>query len=143
MQISIDKALNSKGRKFPFELCEKIVYNDGRICFDNPLNMSGEYSYNGSYVKINARVNGEINYNCDRCGKESVMDVSLALDERVFPKVTPDCDYTYDKGIICLDDMVFHNVLLSLPFQLLCDEDCKGICLGCYVNLNDEQCKCK
>lgn len=143
MELRIDKALNSKGAKFPFELCEKIVYNDERICFDKPFEVGGEYTFASGCVKINARINGVLKFNCDRCGQECNMSVGVKLDERVFPKDTEDSDYTYESGIINLDDMVFHNVLLSLPLQLLCDESCKGICLGCYANLNSQKCKCK
>lgn len=35
------------------------------------------------------------------------------------------------------------SVLLSLPMQCLCKEDCRGICQRCGANLNTENCKCR
>ena len=42
-----------------------------------------------------------------------------------------------------VDSIVREDVLLSLPTKHLCDEDCKGICAGCGVNLNEQECKCE
>lgn len=143
MKIDVSKALNSKGIKFPFEICGKILYNDERINFNNPFNVSGEYSFNGNCIILTGSIAGVLSYNCDRCGDENTVEINLKLNERVFPSQTEDCDYTFENGVIDLDDLVFHNVLLSLPMQLLCKEDCKGVCLGCYANLNYENCKCQ
>jgi uncharacterized protein len=33
-------------------------------------------------------------------------------------------------------------VALSLPAQILCREDCAGLCAGCGANLNVEACRC-
>ena len=143
MKIDVSKALNSKGRKFPFEICGQILYNDERINFDKPFTVSGEYSFNGTCIMLTGKVKGVLDYNCDRCGDERTLDIDLELNERVFSNETEDCDYTFQNGTIDLDDLVFHNVLLSLPMQLLCNENCKGLCLGCYANLNYENCKCQ
>ena len=143
MEINVCNAINLKGKKFPFELNEKILYNDERIQFEKPFSVKGEYYFNGQSINISLNVIGNISYFCDRCGDESTFDINLIAEERVFPEGTEDCEYTYEKGLINLDDMVFHNVLLNLPMQLLCNENCKGICLDCYANLNREECKCK
>lgn len=43
---------------------------------------------------------------------------------------------------IDLAEEIRQETLLNLPRKILCREDCKGICLGCGVNLNKEQCQC-
>lgn len=143
MKIEVSRALNSKGTKFPFEICGEILYNDERIDFDSPFNVCGDYSFNGNSITINGKITGTISYNCDRCSDRKSLNIDLELNERVFNEETEDCDYTFKNGVIDLDDIVFHNVLLSLPMQLLCKDDCKGVCLGCYVNLNYDKCKCQ
>lgn len=35
------------------------------------------------------------------------------------------------------------ELLLEFPMNLLCDDDCPGLCPECGVDLNKEQCKCK
>ena len=34
-------------------------------------------------------------------------------------------------------------VMISMPMRMLCDDDCKGLCPSCGVNLNNESCDCK
>jgi uncharacterized protein len=33
--------------------------------------------------------------------------------------------------------------LLELDTKNLCSDDCRGLCPGCGVNLNEGQCRCK
>lgn len=42
-----------------------------------------------------------------------------------------------------IDQLVRDELLLNLPMKVLCDEDCKGICNSCGVNLNHETCECE
>lgn len=49
---------------------------------------------------------------------------------------------TFDGKQIDLDPIVREQVLLALPMDTLCKEDCKGLCAQCGQNLNEAQCKC-
>jgi uncharacterized protein len=54
-----------------------------------------------------------------------------------------DLDVTYlDQGRINTDDLLRENLLLSLPVQPLCREECRGLCLHCGANLNRGSCGC-
>ena len=41
-----------------------------------------------------------------------------------------------------IDEDVRQELILNLPFRILCREDCRGLCIGCGANLNNEQCAC-
>jgi len=43
---------------------------------------------------------------------------------------------------IDLTKIVDDAIIINAPTTLLCREDCKGICAGCGVNLNEDDCKC-
>jgi len=45
--------------------------------------------------------------------------------------------------IVELDDVIREALVLALPSKPLCNEDCRGLCPNCGVNLNEESCKCK
>ena len=45
--------------------------------------------------------------------------------------------------VIDLGEEVRQEIVLDIPVKLLCREDCKGLCIGCGVNLNVDQCQCK
>lgn len=35
------------------------------------------------------------------------------------------------------------ELLLELPMNMVCSEDCQGICSGCGADLNSEKCRCR
>ena len=41
-----------------------------------------------------------------------------------------------------VDTLVYGEILLDLPYHVLCNEDCKGICKVCGRNLNEGSCDC-
>lgn len=43
---------------------------------------------------------------------------------------------------LSLDSYIYENLIVSLPIQILCTDDCKGLCTECGVNLNSETCNC-
>ncbi len=52
-------------------------------------------------------------------------------------------DVTYlEEGRINTDHLLRENILLSLPVQPLCHEDCRGLCPRCGANLNLGTCSC-
>ena len=41
-----------------------------------------------------------------------------------------------------LNELVYSEVIVSLPMKHLCKDDCKGICVKCGKNLNEGRCDC-
>lgn len=70
---------------------------------------------------------------------DRTLDMSQSEEERI-----EDLDeQPYLKGYnLDVDQLVGDELLLNLPMKVLCDEDCKGICNRCGVNLNHEICDC-
>lgn len=48
----------------------------------------------------------------------------------------------YSGDEINLAPLISEQVMLSLPTRALCAENCRGLCGGCGVDLNYEQCQC-
>jgi uncharacterized protein len=42
-----------------------------------------------------------------------------------------------------LAEVLREELLLGMPMKALCDADCKGICVGCGIELNTESCTCE
>lgn len=49
----------------------------------------------------------------------------------------------FDGKTIDLDPIVREQVLLALPMNAVCREDCKGLCAQCGQNLNEKPCGCQ
>jgi uncharacterized protein len=50
---------------------------------------------------------------------------------------------TFDGRAIELDPLIREQLLLALPMDALCREDCKGLCPSCGQDLNEKACGCK
>lgn len=60
-------------------------------------------------------------------------DYSSDKDFRVLPSGVNEIDITDD---------IRESLLLTIPMQIKCADDCKGLCSRCGANLNHEQCDC-
>ena len=49
----------------------------------------------------------------------------------------------YEGDGLELNDVLREFVLLALPMQRLCSENCKGICPECGQNRNQNECSCR
>ena len=99
------------------------------------------------YLRNRVRTVGR--FPCDRCLAE--FDLAFGDEGRIVFTSDPDLlaysndeVHTLEKDAreINLTDDVRDLLLLSVPAKLLCAEDCKGLCPGCGVNLNSEECHC-
>jgi uncharacterized protein len=54
-----------------------------------------------------------------------------------------DLDFVcYQDDLIDLDPLIIEQVMLQVPMKVLCREDCRGLCLHCGINLNQQSCQC-
>jgi uncharacterized protein len=51
-------------------------------------------------------------------------------------------NYVDKLGDIDLSEAVREEIILSIPMRNICSEKCMGICAGCGINLNREECQC-
>lgn len=57
------------------------------------------------------------------------------IEEEEFDLLGPD-------NTIDLVPLIQAAIIVDLPLLPLCDDDCKGICQDCGVNLNEQECDC-
>jgi uncharacterized protein len=86
------------------------------------------------------RFGGRLHGPCYRCLSDAVLDVPI--DVREYQATNPDSDeletpYVED-GRLDLSAWARDSVALALPDQILCRDDCAGLCPACGKNLNDE-----
>ncbi|MBQ8595558.1 MAG: DUF177 domain-containing protein [Oscillospiraceae bacterium] len=92
------------------------------------------------------RATAVLEYNCDRCGKETSKETEYEFEHwlaRELESGDENDDYILvPTGMIDMDELVMTDVTLEIPFQLLCREDCKGLCPVCGSDLNEKTCNC-
>jgi len=106
------------------------------IKINGTVTLTGEHS---AYIEGEAvfTVSGE----CTRCLKDTEKDYAIDFQEEV-DKDNPD-GYPVVNDTVDLRKIVDDIVMINSPVSFLCKEDCLGLCVGCGVNLNDDECKCK
>ena len=87
---------------------------------------------------------------CSRCAEEvsyiiqndfvKVINFNLSEEDSLYDLDDMSFINGYD---LDTDELIYQEIILVFPLQVLCKEDCKGICHECGTNLNYEQCKCK
>ncbi len=49
----------------------------------------------------------------------------------------------YEGDGLLLEDVLREQLLLAIPYRVLCQENCKGLCPSCGRNLNSGECSCE
>ncbi|WP_338865261.1 DUF177 domain-containing protein [Myxococcus stipitatus] len=49
----------------------------------------------------------------------------------------------FDGKTIDLDPIIREQLLLAVPMNIVCKDDCKGLCSQCGTNLNEAKCQCE
>lgn len=74
---------------------------------------------------------------CVRCLTEVSLPVKVVFQELFAYSFDEAFDYTVHDNFVDLEPVVRDAVVLSLPFQPVCQEDCPGLCAECGVRLLD------
>lgn len=135
------KYLADKREEFSFN--EKLELPRGDYMMNIAAQVDGViYRRDNDYV-VEGRVKTVLNLNCDLC--LSAFETKLDFDLNEVYSETPDSEEEFwelsDKTID-LKPAVIANIMLNLPMQVLCSDDCKGLCPKCGHNLNNGDCGC-
>jgi len=83
----------------------------------------------------------ELRGECVRCLGEVSDSLEVDIQELfVYPESDADEDEAsrLEGDLLDLEPLLRDGVVLDLPFQPLCREDCLGLCVDCGANLNDD-----
>lgn len=82
---------------------------------------------------------------CDRCARSFERAYSIPLHAVLTTEIQEEEDewtFLLEDDCADLDDIILTHFLFGLDMQLLCQEDCAGLCPTCGKNLNDGPCGC-
>jgi len=135
-----------------------IRFLDRRLCQAGPLRVSGSAELlpnTRGDIRVHGHLEVQMEVECDRClevaGYPVTVDFDLyyepvaagpAVDEIALEPADSDVDF-YEGDGLELEDVLREQILLALPMQALCSEDCKGICPVCGQNRNHVTCGCR
>ncbi len=108
----------------------------------------------GGEVRVQGRYTVELTAECDRCllNARFPLDAGFDLFYQPASVIARDEEIEihegeaeigfYAGGGLELEDILREQILLALPMQRVCSEDCKGICPVCGRNRNQSACDC-
>lgn len=146
MIIDLQQLFEAAGEQRPVEyeldLSDCEIYNVKP--FTSPVSVKGMLRNVAGIVTLDYSVRFVAELVCDRCLSPIDREFSDRFDHVLVNRLEEDNgDFILvEDGNLDLDELVFADVLLSMPSKILCSEDCKGLCPRCGKNLNDGDCGC-
>ena len=116
--------------------------------------VSGEARRNSAEVEVSGSIKGRLSVDCTRCLKpietplDTAFDVSFISEENAPADKElqlQQADLSADVlagDALDLNELAREQILLSLPEQTFCREDCRGLCPACGKDLNEGECGC-
>ena len=104
----------------------------------------------GTTVTVRGEVRASYQTICGRCASEVAVEATVPVAMFLKPRPREEgCDDEdiaygfYDDNEVDCAVLAEECVILSLPANPLCREDCRGICPECGENLNTASCGCR
>ena len=116
-----------------------------------PITWSAEISNVGDALLVTGFAQGSARTLCSRCLVDTDYELFGELEgyfiiekESGAPSdmEADEFEYLGDDSIIDMEPIIIAALLMDVPMQPLCSDDCKGLCPVCGCNLNTETCSC-
>lgn len=98
----------------------------------------GEIRNTSGIVSIRLSIQGIYKSVCDRCGADAVLTIETDIDTVFDADGAKDDSVEFTDGRIDLDKTVYDALVLAVPMQVLCSEDCRGVNGDGYEIVYDE-----
>ena len=148
MLVNVQKIINAPGERIDFQFLLDLSDVDfgGLYPAQEPVVVSGNVRNTAGMLLLEFTASTTLHSICDRCLKEFDNPKSVrceyVLAESVENEDSDDIILLED-GCVDAGELARTAFILEMDEKTLCSEDCKGICPGCGVNLNQGSCTCQ
>ncbi len=136
MKIELNQ--NKKHYSFDLHLMPEDIPVDAEISGrpdDAGLELTGTLTrLNETTFELSFRLTGTVYYPCSRCLEPTAVEADYDFSETV--------EASANDGQFDLSPFIADCLFIYEPRQILCREDCKGLCPTCGANLNKKTCSC-
>ena len=148
MLLDVSKLINAPGERigFQFEMDLSDVDFGGLYPAQRPVVVTGQVRNTAGMLTLTFTAASVLASVCDRCLKAfddpRSVTCEYLLAERLENEDSEDVIELED-GHVDVGDLARTAFIFEMDRKTLCSEDCKGICPGCGVDLNQGTCVCK
>lgn len=117
-----------------------------------PVNINGTATELAGLYKVKGVMETTLSMECSKCLSDfdyllKAEFEELFVSEEVETNFTDDEDdeniHALENDEIDLSTIIEEQFIVNIPFIPVCSTDCKGLCVVCGTNLNEETCGCK
>ena len=128
MPLPVARFLASPGRRFPVALTLEGGQDPEKLCTVRSIDVSGEAFAQLSTLYLDVTLHATLVQPCRRCLEP--VETPIELDESFEIAIPPTAES------VDLLPLALSLVLSSRQPNVVCREDCRGLCPTCGVNLN-------
>ena len=149
-------SLESSSLVFEFSLAPSEIDLEGEnVKLKNDVKIRGELAKKLVQTDVAGKILVGIEIECTRCLQAIEKDLEIPFnvtyvaaenytDAKESKLNDEDLDVSiFDGHKIDLSELVREQIILNLPEQIFCSEDCKGLCAKCGANRNLIDCNCE
>lgn len=154
MRLELDKLAEESG-KFARVYETNELPLDSEVRLVEPAEVRGRIRRDGKEVELRGKLDTKLEVMCGRCLQPVQLPIATEFKERFVRAVSWAAEEqhelqaedlnvaVFDGEGIELDDLVREELLLALPANVLCREDCRGLCPTCGIDRNLSDCQCE
>lgn len=128
---------------------------DGGATLTGPSEIKAEITRDGTRTEVRGTIKADSTVMCTRCLEPISMPFDIAFDDIFVDSSEEDTrdeaevniekldESLLTEGQIDLREVVREQLLLAIPEQIFCKDDCKGLCPQCGGNRNLIDCSCE
>ena len=133
-------------KTFAYELTpDELDITDTDLKVMAPIHLEGVVENAGDVILFKADVKTEIERTCGRCLKVFTEPLAAQVVEKFYPAGAENIEndaFIYESDLLDITEPVRESLLLAVPLQSLCREDCRGLCPVCGADRNEGDCGC-
>ena len=131
-------------KTFAYELTpDELDITDTDLKVTAPIQLEGVVENAGGVILLKADVKTEIERTCGRCLKVFTEPLAAQVVEKLAGAENIENDaFIYESDLLDITEPVRESLLLAVPLQSLCREDCRGLCPVCGADRNEGDCGC-
>lgn len=115
-----------------------IELEDREIMISEPAQMKFQIVNTDESFLVTGKIDLNLAVKCSRCLKAFDMQLNIEIEETV----SKDRIEGGSEAVIDIEEEINDNIMVAIPMQPICDEECAGLCPNCGKNLNEGDCDC-
>lgn len=148
--MDLSPILENKRKTLEIDVCfdTKNLNGEKDINYSSPLYIKGIIKNTGRQYELEAIIKTDTIFSCSRCLSDVEIPINLEIKTVLVKEDNVSWDDEFDSFVIDgnkidLVNIASYEILQILPMQILCDDECEGLCSSCGINLNYEECNCE